>query len=106
MKEANRPRWARKLGQPTCFVLYHIPADGWRHATYTSRGVIDGRLSVVDVPATFEEASSALIALTEQWSGAIGNVNWQPTEKPGWWTGEITLTTGQAGARAADESGA
>lgn len=103
MKAADRPQWARKLGQPTAFVLYATP-DGWRHATYTSRGVLDGRLSDVDAHATFEEASSALIALTEQWSGATCDVHWRPTEKPGWWTGEITLTSGRADTAVADES--
>lgn len=83
--------WHHKLGQPKIFVLYLV-ADGWRHATYTTNGVLDGKLPDLDTDASFEQASKALVAITEQWCGTAIEVRWHLTDKPGWWTGEITLT--------------
>jgi hypothetical protein len=67
--------------------------DRWRFATYTTRGVMDGSLVDVSLDADERQAQDALLASTEEFFQGRCDVTWTPSDKPGWWTGEVLTFT-------------
>lgn len=84
--------WREKLGHPTTLVLYKTP-EQWRHAIYGAGGnVLDGYLHLrVDAP--MEEAQTELTRLASDIAQKPLLIEWT-TDKPGWWTGEVTNAPG------------
>ena len=86
------PPWSRD-DPPVSVVLYRAD-DTWRHAIGTEKGgILDGWLSGLPASAPVKDAQARvdkLIAdLGREFHGLELLIEWSPSEKPGWWEGEV-----------------
>jgi len=78
-------------------VLYRTP-ERWRFAMYLAAGgVLDGYLSEPDPDCEPACAQTALELRAEEVAGRVLRVAWRTSDKPDWWTGEVSAADPVAG---------
>jgi len=80
--------WRDQFGVPETLVLYRTP-QGWRYASYSASGVLDGRLSGIPADSPPQDAQEVLRRLMEEGLQQALTVAWAADEQPGWWTGTV-----------------
>ncbi|MFD7963012.1 hypothetical protein ACFV5J_19640 [Streptomyces zaomyceticus] len=85
----GRKHWRDRLGAPRTFVLYRTP-DVWRYAVSCAHGIADGYLAEPGADSVPGEARTAAHAKAEELAGRPLTIHWEPSGRPGCWTGDIT----------------
>jgi hypothetical protein len=97
VKPENEKKRPPPIGMTKDLVLYTTP-DGWRHSVHTVDGaMLCGRLDVPPDadPQDARDAMAAMqIEIAREFHGVDIEVNWEPPQKPGWWTAQITIAAG------------
>ncbi|WP_327243012.1 hypothetical protein [Streptomyces sp. NBC_01320] len=90
-----RPRqdWRSRLGRPAAVVLFRTPLK-WRFAVYLAEpgGVLDGALPNESPGGSPESAQEAMHRWIEDTFQRPVTMAWTPTDKPDWWTGDVTAS--------------
>jgi hypothetical protein len=77
-----QPSWRDCFSVPQTLVLYSTP-EGWRYASYSASGVMDGRLSDIPADGPPQAAQEALHRRMEEAVQQVLTVVWSSGEKPG-----------------------
>ncbi|WOX16262.1 hypothetical protein [Streptomyces sp. N50] len=83
------------FGMPKSIALLATP-EGWRHSVLTEEGgMLCGRLADVQAntdPAEAQAAAAAMVVgLAYEFHEARVDVTWDPPQKPGSWTAQVTV---------------
>lgn len=86
----KRDRGRSTLGGPSALVLYRTP-ECWRFSLCCPGGIACGALDDDPDPGCEPEvAQAAMKQRAEQITEHILEIVWRPSDRPDWWTGEVT----------------